>query len=64
MPHPEPISADQIDRLVAALRSAKSSLSWLLEMVGADSIASMSSSQAVRAMSALQQKRRHEKAEA
>jgi hypothetical protein len=44
-------------RLVEALRGAKSELWWLLEAVGADSIAEMTSKQAVHVMSLLQQER-------
>jgi hypothetical protein len=43
--------------LVAALRGHWSDFGWVLEMAGADSIASMSSSQAVHAMSLLQRER-------
>ena len=57
MPEPTPISPDQISRLVDLLRSTKASLAWLLTEIGADTIASMSSSQFVRAMSLLQQRR-------
>jgi hypothetical protein len=55
---PTPISDDQITRVVEALRGHWSDFGWLMEAVGADSIAQMSSVQAVKAMSLLQQKRR------
>jgi hypothetical protein len=57
MPDPTPISDAQIERLVAALRGHGSDFGWVLEMVGAESIASMTSSQAVRSASLLQRRR-------
>jgi hypothetical protein len=60
MPHPDPtpISPDQIERLVAALRGeGRRDFAPLLEAVGASSIGEMTSAQAVRAMSWLQRKR-------
>ena len=67
MPHsePTPITDDQISRLVEAFRGARSDFGWVLETVGANSIGEMSSSQAVRAMSLFQRRRREkEQAEA
>ena len=61
MPDPTPISSDQISRLVAALRGHRSDFGWVMEMIGADdadSIATLTSSQAVKAMSLLQRRRR------
>jgi hypothetical protein len=66
MANPEPISDSQITRLVEALRGHWSDFGWLMQSVGADdadSIATLSASQAVRAMSLLQ-RRRLEKAQA
>jgi hypothetical protein len=57
MPNPEPIDVGQIERLVAAWRASKTHLADLLEAVGANTIAEMSSSQYVKAMSFLQRKR-------
>ena len=54
---PTPIGPDKIRRLVGALRGHRSDFGWVLETVGANTIAEMSSSQAVRAMSSLQQRR-------
>jgi hypothetical protein len=54
---PSSIDSDQIARLVAALRATKSELGWLLEEVGANTIAEMTPSQYVHAMSALQRRR-------
>jgi hypothetical protein len=54
---PTPISGDQIERLVAALRGHIDDFGWVLEEVGANTIAEMTSVQAVRAMSALQRRR-------
>ena len=52
-----PVTSDQIERLVAALRSTKSELSWLLTEVGADSIGAMSPQRYIRGMSWLQRRR-------
>jgi hypothetical protein len=55
---PTPITDDQVSRVVAAWRATRTpELTWLLEAVGADTIAEMSSSQAVRALSLLQRRR-------
>ena len=60
MPHsdPTPISPDQTARLVEIMRATKTELWRLLEEVGANSIAEMTSAQFIRAVSALQRKRR------
>jgi hypothetical protein len=59
MPHsdPTPISPDQVERLVAALRATRTELWHLLEEVGANRIAEMTPAQLIRAMSLLQQRR-------
>ena len=46
-----------VARQVKLLRATKTELSWLLEAIGANAIAEMSSSQAVHAMSRLQRER-------
>jgi hypothetical protein len=59
-PAPTPISPNQVERLVAALRGeGRRDFAPLLEAVGANSIAEMSASQGVRAISWLQRKRVH-----
>jgi hypothetical protein len=60
MSQPDPISADEIDRLVEALRHVgiSSNLASLLKAVGANTISEMTPSQFVHAMSWIQQRRR------
>lgn len=57
MPDPTPISPDQVERLVGLLRAMKSNLADILEAVAANTIAEMTSKQAVHVMSLLQQER-------
>jgi hypothetical protein len=55
-----PISPDQIERLASALRGHWSDFGWVMQEVGADdadSISTLTSSQAVKAMSLLQRRR-------
>jgi hypothetical protein len=54
---PTPISDDQVERLVAALRGHMDDFVPMLEAIGVGSIAEMSASQAVKAMSLLQRRR-------
>jgi hypothetical protein len=64
MPHPDTtlIDRDQIERVVAAMRASKTPLVELLEATDANSIAEMSGSQYVRAMSWLQRRRAEQNA--
>jgi hypothetical protein len=60
MPQSTPISDDQVERLVSALRGHWSDFGWLMESVGVDSIAELTQSQYISAIAKLQRRRREQ----